>query len=91
MKKLILIAVVIFSALTFTFAKPTDFSGNWTLDKAKSKDLPFFYDNVQSHKLAITQSEKTLQVAVEIKDGQPELVKMEFAYNLDGTESKTES
>ncbi|MBX7174876.1 MAG: hypothetical protein K1X72_28120, partial [Pyrinomonadaceae bacterium] len=42
-------------------------------------------------KLAITQSEKTLQVAVEIKDGQPELVKMEFAYNLDGTESKTES
>lgn len=91
MKKLILIAIIMLSALTFVFAKPADYAGNWSLDKEKSKDLPFFYDNVKSHKLAITQDEKTLHVAVEINDGRPALVKMGFVYNLDGTESKAES
>ncbi|HRH43707.1 MAG TPA: hypothetical protein PKY82_18900 [Pyrinomonadaceae bacterium] len=91
MKKLILIVVIMLSVFTSVFAKPADYSGNWLLNKEKSKDLPFFYDNVKSHKLTITQDEKTLDVAVEINDGRPELIKMGFIYNLNGTETTAEA
>jgi hypothetical protein len=91
MKYLIFTMAMILLSSTLVLAKPTNFAGSWTLDKEQSKDLPSFYENVKSHKLNITQDEKTLNVGVEINDGRPEIAKLNFVYNLDGTESKAET
>ena len=78
-------------AFNFVSAKTASYAGNWTLDFKQSKNLPPFYSNVKSHKLAITQSEKTLNVAVEIDAADDNPLKLNFVYNLDGSETKTES
>ncbi len=77
--------------IAFGATAPANYAGNWTLDKKQSKNLPGFYENVQSHKLSITQDEKHLNVAVEVNIGQKEPDKLNFVYNLDGSESKTET
>ncbi|HUQ33214.1 MAG TPA: hypothetical protein VM095_13920 [Pyrinomonadaceae bacterium] len=90
MKTLFLIAVLSITALSFGGAKPADYSGNWTLDMKQSKNLPKYYERIQSHKLNITQDEKLLNVRVEIGREQNEPEKIDLAYNLDGSETKTE-
>lgn len=90
--KLLLIAVILsITALASGVTKPANYSGTWTLDKSQSKNLPRYYERIQSHKLFITQDEQHLKVAVEISLGQNEPDKMNFNYNLDGTETKTET
>ncbi|HEY0427436.1 MAG TPA: hypothetical protein VGC76_06485 [Pyrinomonadaceae bacterium] len=91
MKSLIFIAGLILMSFTFAFAKPANYSGTWTLDFKQSKNLPPFYANVKSHKLSITQNEKTLNVAVEVDAGQGAPDNLSFVYNLDGSETKTET
>ncbi len=92
LKNLLLCAALLAAAnLLGAAAKPADYTGAWTLDMKQSKNLPPFYQNVQSHKLNVTQDEKHLRVAVEIGDGGAEPFKANFDYNLDGTETKTET
>ncbi len=92
LKNLLIGAFLLAAAGAFGLsAKPADYSGAWSLDMKQSKNLPPFYSNVQSHKLDIKQDEKHLRVAVEISDGGAEPFRANFDYNLDGTETKTET
>lgn len=92
LKNLFIGAALLAASIAFgAAAKPADYTGAWTLDMKQSKNLPPFYSNVQSHKLNVTQDEKHLRVAVEIGNGGAEPFKTEFVYNLDGTETKTET
>ncbi|MFL6247849.1 MAG: hypothetical protein ACJ74H_17630 [Thermoanaerobaculia bacterium] len=72
-------------------AHAADFSGQWSLDKTQSKDLPPFYEEVKAHSLKITQDEKELVVAVEITSDAHEPLHIDFKYRLDGQPTKTES
>jgi hypothetical protein len=72
-------------------ATPPNYAGNWTLDAAKSTGLPPFYAEIKSHKLTVTQTDKTLDVAVTVDRGNPEPDKMHFTYNLAGAETKSET
>jgi hypothetical protein len=91
MKKLFLVIALIFACFTFAQAKPANYAGNWTLDTAKSKNLPKYYERIKSHKLSITQDEKQLKVAVTVDLGGSEPDKLSFVYNLDGSETKTQT
>lgn len=91
MKKIIYASVLCLVFISAAFAKTPDYNGNWTLDLKQSKNLPSFYTNIKSHKLAITQDEKVLSVAVEIDAGRSESDKINFKYNLDGSETNTET
>lgn len=91
MKKSFLAAILLLTTFAFGAAEPANYAGNWVLDFKQSKNLPKFYENVKSHKLFVTQDEKSLNIKVEIDAGRNEPVKSSFAYNLDGTETKTES
>lgn len=77
-------------ATTFTFAAimPVNYAGTWTLDTAKSKDLPDHFKNVNFVKLYVTQDNKVLKVVDEAKYNGQEALKQTDVYNLDGTESK---
>src|SRR5919205_905387 len=91
--KRIIFAAALAAVLSVTaFAKPANYAGVWMLDLKQSKDLPPFYANVQSHKLSIKQDEKTLDVGVDISEaGREQPLHFDFAYSLDGTETKTET
>lgn len=91
MKKLLLAIVLLATSFVFAATNPANYGGAWSLDLKQSKNLPKFYENVKSHKIVITQDEKLLNVAVEIQLGQNEPDKLNFAYQLDGTETKTEA
>lgn len=92
LKNILFGAALLAASLAFgAAAKPANYSGAWSLDMKQSKNLPPFYANVQSHKLNVTQDEKHLRVAVEVGDGGAEPFKTSFDYNLDGTETKTET
>lgn len=91
MKNLVFIVALTLLSFTFAFAEPGNYAGNWTLDFKQSKNLPPFYANVKSHKLVITQSEKALNVAVEIDAADDDPLKLSFVYDLGGAETKTES
>lgn len=91
MKNLFIVLVLMFVSVTFAQAKTVNYAGNWTLDLAKSKNLPNFYERIKSHKLSITQDEKQLKVAIAVELGQGEPDKLSFVYNLDGSETKTET
>ncbi|HEV7890711.1 MAG TPA: hypothetical protein VGP08_08730 [Pyrinomonadaceae bacterium] len=91
MKRLLFAAALIAAAFTNVLAKPANYSGAWTLDMKQSKNLPPYYSHVQSHKLSITQDDKQLRVSVEISDTERDPFKIDFAYSLDGTETKTET
>ena len=91
MKKVIL-AIILTSASCVLAAsfKPANYAGKWSLDKAQSKNLPKYYENIKSHKLSIAQDEKQMSIAVEIDNSQPQPDKMNFTYELDGEESKVD-
>ena len=84
-------ALLPFALLLAAHVHAADFSGRWSLDKAESKDLPPFYEEVKTHSLKIAQSEKELLVGVEITSAAHEPMQMAFTYRLDGKPTKTES
>jgi hypothetical protein len=81
--------------LAVTAAAPTpsapaaapDYSGAWTLDRARSPGLPAMYANVRAQRLAVTQTDTRLTVAVEIDAGGAQPERFEFVYSLDGAET----
>lgn len=91
MRRLLFAAALVAALFTNVLAKPANYAGSWTLDKKQSKNLPPFYSNVESHKLTITQDDKHLRVAVEVSDTERKPFHVDFVYNLDGTETKTET
>lgn len=92
MKTLFLMAaLLLLSSHAFAAPKTENYAGTWTLDTKQSKNLPPFYSRVRSHKLIITQDEKHLNVAVEVSIGEAAPDKLSFPYNLDGSETKTET
>jgi len=72
-------------------ADPPSYAGTWTLDAARSTNLPEYYSRVKRHTLVITQTPARLNVSVEIDNGMPETMKMELPYPLDGTEAHVET
>lgn len=66
-----------------------DYSGAWTLDKARSTGLPPFYDQIRAHRLAVAQSDSQLVVDVEIDEGGAQPLRFNFAYSLTGAETAT--
>jgi hypothetical protein len=93
MKRLLFAAALIAATFVNVLAlKPADYAGAWTLDMKQSKNLPPYYSHIQGHKLSVTHDDKHLRVAVEIDDTQAaEPFRMNFAYTLDGTDTKTET
>jgi hypothetical protein len=91
MRRLLFAAALIAAIFANALAKPANYAGNWTLDIKQSKNLPPYYSHIESHKLAITQDDKQLRVAVEISDTENGPFKTGFLYSLDGTETKTET
>jgi hypothetical protein len=53
-------------AVGATVAPPASFAGTWTLDKAKSKDLPPQMENVESLTLTVTQDAQQLTVDTKV-------------------------
>jgi hypothetical protein len=87
MKYLLLLAAAL---LASSAASATNYSGTWSLDKARSTNLPPYYaDKVKSHTLTNKQDEQQLTVDVEIDGGGPAPDKVHFVYNLDGSETMT--
>lgn len=90
MKLLVLVAALVVS-FGFTGMKPVNYAGTWTLDAKQSKNLPPYYSEVKSQKLTVTQTDAQLSVAVEIDAGRAAPDRMSFIYQLDGTETNTET
>lgn len=91
MKTLFLTIALSIAALASAGPRPANYAGTWMLDMKQSRNLPGFYQRVQSHKLIITQDEQHLQVDVELDLGQKEPDRLNFVYNLDGSETRTET
>ena len=91
MKPFILMVAIAVTSLMAGVAEVANYAGTWTLDMKQSQNLPKFYEGVKSQKLIIRQNERYLDIAVEVDRGQSAPDKMHFLYNLDGTESKTET
>jgi hypothetical protein len=89
MRKTFLVVAMLFAV--HTQAAVADYSGQWSLDKTQSKDLPPFYEDVQAHSLKITQSETELVVGVDITSATREPMHLDFTYKLDGVPVNTES
>lgn len=68
---------------------PPDYSGAWTLDKARSPNLPPMYANVRSQRLSVAQDDARLVVDVEIDGAGPAPERFSFTYSLDGMETST--
>lgn len=66
---------------------PPDYSGAWTLDKARSPGLPPMYANVRAQRLAVTQDDARLAVNVEMDLGAPQPERFEFTFSLGGAET----
>lgn len=88
MMKRSLIVFSLFCALMIGFwsvsAAPTDFSGTWSLDKAKSEGLQGRMANVDQT-WAVTQDAKTLNVEVSFSGGEQQMPSQKRTYNLDGS------
>lgn len=74
MRKLVL-AIAVLGAMLFGLAvhaaAPTNFAGNWSLDKAKSQGLSQRLQGADSVIWAITQDGKTISVEKKVTGGQP--------------------
>lgn len=70
-------------------AAPTDFSGTWTLDKAKSEGLagPMAQADIT---LTVTQDAKTITIETKITGGPQDIPAQKSTYNLDGSETTAE-
>lgn len=79
-------ALALLTALALPIlAHAADYSGTWSLDKAKSANLPPYYAQVQSHTLTNTQDTQTLKVAIAIRREGAAPDTVTFDYRLDGT------
>jgi hypothetical protein len=87
----ILIALFLLLAAHLLAADAPNYAGEWTLDKAASKDLPPYYERITGHTLRVTQSEKELVVAVTLTSDAHEPDLLTFNYKLDGVATKAES
>ncbi|HTE17088.1 MAG TPA: hypothetical protein VK689_01770 [Armatimonadota bacterium] len=89
--KSLLLAVLLTAAASLPCSAapvdPPDYSGSWTLDRARSPDLPPMYDRVRGQRLVVAQSDARLVVDVEIDAGGGEPERFHFEYPLDGTEA----
>lgn len=92
MKRFALTAALLATTALYA-AAPTaaNYSGKWSLDQTKSQNLPHFYSRVSSQTLNIAQTDATLDVGVEVVQGQQAPDKLDFHYTLDGKENKTET
>lgn len=90
MRKTILAVALLFAVHSHA-AGAANFAGRWSLDKAQSKDLPPFYEQVKSHSLDITQEGSKLVVGVEITSDAHDPLRSRYDYTLDGVSSKTET
>jgi hypothetical protein len=78
-----LCALFIVSAVSA--AAPPNFAGTWTLDKAKTTNLPRQWENATSITLEIKQDAK--QITFETKVEGSQFPSQPMTYNLDGSES----
>jgi hypothetical protein len=69
-------------------AAPPSFAGTWTLDKAKTQNLPRQWENAESVTLEIKQDEKTITLETKVAGSQ--FPSQAMVYNLDGSESSVE-
>jgi hypothetical protein len=67
-------------------AAPTNFSGTWTLDKAKSEGLQGRMANVDQT-WVVTQDAKTLTIEKSFSGGEQPIPSQKSTYNLDGSET----
>ncbi|MEK6320623.1 MAG: hypothetical protein AABN33_02955 [Acidobacteriota bacterium] len=70
-------------------AAPTDFSGTWSLDKAKSEGLQGRMANVDQT-WVVTQDAKTLTVDKSFSGSEQPMPSQKSTYNLDGSETSME-
>ena len=87
MRKLLLAATLLLLAAS---AHAADYSGNWSLDKTKSSNLPPYYEQITGHDLKITQDAGELAVTATITADQGPN-DFDFRYKLDGSRSETET
>ena len=88
MKTLALAAAFSIGVLAPVAPKPVNYSGSWTLDKARSSGLPSYYQQVRSHRLEIDQRGWRLDVAVSVDIGGAAPDTMRFVYAMDGKETR---
>ena len=89
MKSLALALALSLAPLAPSAPKPVNYSGSWTLDKARSKGLPPFYDQVRSQRLEIAQRGWHLDVGVVVDVGGAAPDTMRFVYTINGAETRT--
>lgn len=89
MKTLALALALSLGSVAPSLPKPVNYSGSWTLDKARSKGLPSFYDRVRSHRLQIAQRGWQLDVDVMVDIGEAAPDTIRFAYTINGAETRT--
>jgi hypothetical protein len=77
--------------LALALVPPARYAGAWTLDRAQSRGLPPYYENVRSHRLAITQSDSVLDVFVTVDVGAATPDTIRFRYRLDGRTTQTQT
>lgn len=61
-----LLGVLLASVFVATATTPANFGGTWALDRAKSKDLPPQWENVESYTLTVTQDAQQLTADTKI-------------------------
>lgn len=76
--------------LSATGSAPTNFSGVWVLDKARSQGLPETLANIPGYIMAVTQDDKQVTVETKIAAGGQERSVQTLTYKLDGSETKGE-
>ncbi|HET6231771.1 MAG TPA: hypothetical protein VFE05_16975 [Longimicrobiaceae bacterium] len=90
MKKLLLALALGLSTAASAHAQAANYAGAWTLDMARSHGLPPYYSQVKSHRLDITQDAAHLDVGVQV-DILGHTDSLSFVYNLDGSETDTQT
>jgi hypothetical protein len=82
-----LLGVIAAAPIPAAPVSPPDYSGAWTLDKARSPGLPPMYASVRGQRLSVTQSDARLVVDVEVQAQAAQPERFSFAYSLDGAET----
>jgi len=98
MKRAMIACCLITAMFATVLAKPSDFSGSWSLDLSKSK-LPQVGGGggggmggspITAQTITIKQDEKTISIETKTEGGMGGGGTQTATYNLDGSETKTE-
>ena len=81
-----LLSVLMVGFWSVSAAPPTDFSGTWALDKAKSEGLQGRMANLDQT-WVVTQDAKTFTVEATFSGGEQPVPAQKRSYNLDGSEA----